>query len=202
MELETFREKSDHDKALKETCEKLWEEHIRPDLIFSRKLQLCRPCQAFHYQSDPESDHPKDQVVLVLKHFADQGVTSQAKLFEYFKASPFLASHLDKRPDFLPSFSAKHIQQPAWPGRGSTASPQEAHWLKERVLEVEREVAELTAKVVELEDKNQQLSAENEQLLTELLRHQVAHGKERKAIARLAHSLHAICVQDATRNSN
>lgn len=201
MELETFREKSDHDKALKEACDKLWEEHIRPDLIFGRKLQLCRPCQAFHYQADPESDHPKDQVVLVLQHFADQGVTSQAKLFEYFKASPFLASHLDKRPDFLPSFSAKHIAQPAWPGRGSIAGPQEAQWLKERVLEVEREVSELTDRVVELEDKVQTLSAENEQLLSQLLRQQVAHCQERKAIARLAHSLHAICLQDAPKTA-
>jgi hypothetical protein len=199
MELENFKEKSDHDKALKEACDRLWEDHIRPSLIFGRKLQLCRPCQAFHSQGDPESDHPKDQVVLVLKHFAEQGVTSSAKLFEFFKASPLLSSHLDKRPDILPSFSAKHLQLPAWPGRASTAGPEEAHWLKERVLEVERELADLTAKVADLEDQKLHLEAENDELMTELLRQQVAFSQEKKAIARLAHSLHAICHQDGTR---
>ena len=202
MELDAFRERSEHDRAFKEACDKLWEDYVRPDLIFGRKLLLCRPCQAFFYQGDTAADHPKEHVILAQRFMGENGITSPAKLVQFFKGDLSLTTDSGIKPDHIPTFSSKHVG--AWLAKPSPAGgPEEqTKWHRNRALEVERELAQATARIGDLETEIQQMKKDNDDLMHELLRVRVTKSQERRAVNRLATSIMAICSDDPTKLKN
>ena len=68
-------------KEFKEACEEIWSTHVRSDLIFNKKLLLCKTCLAFFHQSDYQADHPREHVLQVQKYCVDHGIIS-SNIFE------------------------------------------------------------------------------------------------------------------------
>ena len=90
MESENKLEKTSREQSIpalflmqefKEACEEIWNTHVRSDLIFNKKLLLCKTCLAFFYQSDSQADHPREHVLQVQKYCVDHGITS-SNIFE------------------------------------------------------------------------------------------------------------------------
>ena len=68
-------------EEFKTTSFRMWDEHIRSDLIFKNGLFFCKTCLSFFNPSDRPSDHPREHVLKLQKYCGDHGITS-SNIFE------------------------------------------------------------------------------------------------------------------------
>ena len=118
----------------------VWDEYIRPDLIFGNGLLFCKPCLSFFNPRDSQSNHPKEHVFLVQKYCIDNCITSNASFDEVlWKESQEMNKF--NRISHLPSFNPIHkrnIQE-----EQGVYSQVELKWYKERVFTVEKALDEV-----------------------------------------------------------
>ena len=124
-------------KEFKETCEEMWNSHVRSDLILNKKLLLCKTCLSFFYQSDSQADHPKEHVVSVQKYCEDNKITSSIILEEVLlKETKFISRFNGKMT--LPSFNSIHKKD--FKEETGIQGQQELKWLQEKVFSLEKEL--------------------------------------------------------------
>jgi hypothetical protein len=64
----------------KEAVKQLWDNHVRTELIYGKKLRFCRTCTTFFYQEDPDVDHPPGDTEGVREFLGTAGITSLSRL--------------------------------------------------------------------------------------------------------------------------
>ena len=192
MQIENYRDKSADDRELSSACETLWSEHIRTDLVFSKKLQLCLICLAFHYPS-PDADHPVDQVVAVQRFFSENSITSLGRLVDFMrdnisKATGASGNGSKDQKLRIPSFSSKH--QPVG-GSLLFISDHNLHMLRlrDQAADLQSLLSANEEVVAVLRDELQRLRKENEEIMLELYRHREAQGQRTKVVLRLLNQI-------------
>ena len=192
MQIENYRDKSVDERELSSVCETLWSDHIRTDLVFSKKLQLCLICLAFHYPS-PDADHPVDQVVAVQRFFSDNNITSLGRLVEFMRDIISKATagsgnlSKDQKPR-MPSFSTKHQ-----PLTGSQLFISDHNLnllrLRDQAVDLQSQLSANEEVVSVLRDELQRLRKENEEVMVELFRHREMQGQKTKVVLRLLNQI-------------
>ena len=194
--LDQFKPKSSESSDLSHACEVLWHQHVRSDLIFSRRLILCKACCSFFYLT-PESDHPKEYCVLSQHYLMENEVTSLEKMVDFFKPPPCLnVDQLGRSgaPGVIPSaempvpiFSFSHrttALQAVLEGKEALqarAKP-ENRYLAEQSDHMKLQICDQKAEI-------EALRAENEELLIQLVRMKAQLRFEKRAVTRLANHI-------------
>jgi hypothetical protein len=157
----------------------VWDEHIRPDLIFGKGLHFCKPCLAF-FPRDSQHNHPKEQVFLVQKYCIDNCITSNVTFDEVLWKESQLMDKVFNSVCHLPSFTPIHkrnIQQ-----EHGGYSPHELKWYKERVLTVEKEFEEVEKENSNLQQENKILKEQLDLISEKYFKWKTMRDEERMKI--------------------
>ena len=176
-------------KDFQHATQLLWDQHVRTELIYGKKLRYCRTCSSFYYEGEPGADHPPEDTEAVQHFFQQAGISTVAKL------ANFLWANNCKVDSFPPSsgsfFSTKH--QP----RRASASPgghqPSLAGLQARAHALQLQVAELVRRLEETEMEKQILQRDNEEIMGELLRTRTAGEMSIARIQRLTHQISSLC---------
>ena len=125
-------------KEFKEACEEIWNNHVRSDLIFNKKLLLCKTCLAFFHQSDSQADHPREHVLQVQKYCVDHGITSSNIFEEVLLRETKNTCRFIGKTYLLTSINPFHKKD--LKEETDILGQHELKWLQERVLSLEREL--------------------------------------------------------------
>jgi hypothetical protein len=197
MQLENYREKPTGDQEHYAACNRIWNEHIRTDLIFSKNLMLCKGCLSFYYNRS-DADHPREHVVLSQYYLAEQDVTSLDKFVQLFKPSLKTAGKSDDSSTnlkYFPVFSFKH--RACSPSYGileanETQTPLVKESIKYFIDQVQHLKKQTAKQKAEIEDLRQ----ENDHLLRSLVRLRANSSLQTSHVARLASNILLYCDEE------
>lgn len=196
MDLEAFRDKRAPEKDWSAACETLWSDHVRTDLIYSKKLMLCLPCLGFFYDGS-QHDHPKEHCLLVQRFLMDHEVTSLSKFTDFLRGaanntgSSSQTNAADTDNLIRPSFSTKHST--AYVSRLQPQVTSSLALYKDRVLDLNAQLQDVQAKLQAAVQELKTLRKQHEECLLELLTQRQTAGQEKKTIALLVQQVLRIC---------
>lgn len=177
--------------------EELWNTRIRADLIYQQRLQLCTECWAFFEYGDAENTHPKESTVTAQKFLLMHKVTSPSSLLQLFLThEKFDASQMEMNTSLpnnwrRPRFSPCHLSRPC--ETSSLLRDPEVRWCKDRILELEKELARTSTMVSGVTNEAKELRKVNEDLLQALQQHWTASQKFKRAAASYANHILTLC---------
>ena len=194
MQLDQYRSKGTEIRDFGDECQRLWTEHIRTDLIYSKKLLLCKACLGFFYQR-PDADHPKAHVVMAQQYLIENDITSLERFADFFKPSSTRSSGempaktSDQPPSLdpqalIPTFTFKHRANGASGHLEAKevqrfGSKDSQRYLVEHVEHMKKQLCDQKCEI-------EALRAENEDLLLQMVRLRAKVSSEKRAVARLA----------------
>ena len=154
-------------KQFNEAVQRLWDEHVRTELIYGKKLMFCRSCLAFYYGSDSKADHPPQDREEVHSFFGGAGITSIQRLANFLWA--LHGKTLTNVPALFENMvtSKHHIKAKPDSVMGSQSH---ATSLEARIQSVETQLARESRRVEEMKEENRVLTEDNEEILRELIK--------------------------------
>jgi hypothetical protein len=172
-----------------EVVRQLWDNHVRTELIYGKKLRFCKTCFVFYYQTDPEADHPVEDSESVQKFFGEAGITSLSRLVNFLWNAYSRVSGF--QPVLANMMTAKH--RPATMASQQTFSLLEMNSLYAKLALQQSQLAEATKKVEELETERNLLLKENEEMMEELLKTRTQASQDFSRIHRLCAQIGTLC---------
>jgi len=196
MQVEKQEEKPQVPKPIsasdfKKVCLLLWDNHVRTDLVFGKRLFICMSCirLAFNADVDCTCDHPKEDIRLVQKFFTELGIISAGHLAEFlWSLTPNMASIPTSYADFM---SKKHLPRQLSNSMAVLAPHISNITSKAQALSVQ--VNEMTRLLKEAQEEKEALKRENDEILQLLLKARTETGVELNRIGRLAHQIVEMC---------
>jgi hypothetical protein len=176
-------------KDFQDSVQQLWDQHVRADLIYGKKLRFCKTCVSFYYQGEAGSEHPPEDTETVQRLFTETGINTAARL------AAFLWSSYSKLAIFAPNsgnfLATKHQPKPlpSSPGVGTA----QLAGLQAKAQTLQHHVAEMSKRLEEMEQEKAVLQRENEEIMGELLRTRTAGEMNLARIQRLTCQISSLC---------
>ena len=168
-------------EEFKAACHSLWDNHVRTDLVFARKLLFCRACLCFFHANDTKAAHPQCQTCLSRQLCTEYKVSSPESLTEALqKEATLLQEYMPGAVQLIPRFSSAHIE-PSNPFQAQSDlsfGPDEhnqVRWLQARVAMLEQQVKAAFEETKDLAKDNERLKKESEDLFENLLNEKAKH---------------------------
>lgn len=163
----------------KAACETLWNEQVRTDLIFSRRLLYCKACVCFFYGSNETNTHPQCMTTTSQQLCQDNNINSEDTLAEVlWKEASGLSWLFGETP--LPRYSTVHLEpaQPVQPAsqprpRSPAKKNDQFQWHCRRIKALEADVAKLQASLAKSQQENQRLQQDADRWMELFLAEQV-----------------------------
>jgi len=174
-------------QQFQDEVQKVWDEHVRPELIFGRGLRFCRLCGSFYYQGDKENDHPQSGTESVQQFFGTAGLTSVYRLAMFLWSVYWDQDVTEATVKLL--ISAKHGAKAFKTNNDSSFTF--AMTSKNQILE--EQLVVLRNKLEKLEAEKVGLIRENEEAIKELLRLRKQTTLDYRKIATLSYQINSIC---------
>jgi hypothetical protein len=168
----------------------VWDEHIRPDLIFGKGLQFCKPCLSFFNPKDSQSNHPKEHVFLVQTYCIDNCITSNVTFDEILWKESQLMDKVFNKVCHLPSFNPIHKRNIQEEHGGYI--PHELKWYKERVLTIEKELDQVKKEKSNLQQENMILKEQLDLISEKYFKWKTIRDDERMKIEMIISNLSQI----------
>ena len=176
-------------RDFQDSVHQLWDQHVRKDLLFGKKLRYCKTCVSFFYQGDPASEHPPEDTEAVQRLFTESGINTEARLATFLWGSySKLSIFASNGGNFL---ATKHQPKPLPSPQGEATA--QICGLQVKLQALQFHFTEVSKRLAEMEQEKAVLQRENEEVMEELLRTRAAGEMNLARIQRLTCQISSLC---------
>ena len=179
---------------MRSAIKKLWDEHIRTDLIFGRNLLVCLKCFNFGYVNDNFCNHEKCELAKVRDFFIDKKIDSVDKLTDFLWGTHSLLVSSADEVRYSSARTTAAIGQHEVSDKTSFKNESSVFLgLHKRIGELQGVLMEASNRMEALQGVNDLLRKENDAMLTEVLQLRQSMSNDFSSISKLAWKIQCLC---------